>query len=197
MFLSTFSSPLNEHMTQTVIFLDIDGVFNTSRCLLEDYEVDDQSLLFVKELCPDITEYIVPLEKHHIMNLKWIMDQCDASFVISSTWRQQDEYKRFFLEALRSCGVDTNRYLGDTPSLSPIDGRGAEIKHWLDRHPEVGEKFVIIDDDHEHSFRKNGVLKNFVKTVMRSGVSTEEGLSKEKATDVLRMLRSFEGRNVE
>jgi hypothetical protein len=180
-----------------VLFLDVDGVFNTSRCLLENYCEHDQSLLFVKDLCPQIAEFMVPLEKHQITNLKWIMEQFDLHFVISSTWRQRDEYKKFFLTALSTCGIDTSRYLGDTPCLGTDEGRGAEVKQWLEANPHVGKKFVILDDEHEYSFKKHGLQSHVVKTFLRSGIHHEEGLSKIKAEKVVDLLEKLEVRNVE
>ena len=174
-----------------VLFLDIDGVFSTSRCLLEDYDEDDPSLLFVRDLCPDVKEFIVPLEKSYILNLKWILDAQPVHFVISSTWRQCDNYKNFFLAALRECGIDTSRYIGDTPTLSAVEGRGAEIRQWLSENSHVGEHFVIIDDDHEVSFKHHGLDKHWVQTIMRSDNPTEEGFSPQQAQLVMTKLHSF------
>ena len=55
---------------QAVLFLDVDGVLTTERCLLEEYDEDDESLYFVHKLCPDVTSFIPPLEKSRIAILK-------------------------------------------------------------------------------------------------------------------------------
>lgn len=180
-----------------ILFLDIDGVFNTSRCLLENYSENDQTLLFVKDLCPHISEFMVPLEKHHITNLKWIMEQFDVCFVISSTWRQREEYKTFFLAALSACEIDISRYVGDTPCLSLHQGRGAEVKGWLDVNPNVEKRFVILDDEHEYSFKKHGLGPHLVKTLLRSGVYHDEGLSKSKAEKVIELFTQLGVRRID
>ena len=55
---------------RAVLFLDVDGVLTTERCLLEEYEEDDESLYFAHKLCPDVKSFIPPLEKSRIAILK-------------------------------------------------------------------------------------------------------------------------------
>ena len=46
-----------------VFFLDVDGVLNSSRCITYDFEEGDPTLLFVSDVFPSSTEFMVPLEK--------------------------------------------------------------------------------------------------------------------------------------
>ena len=57
-----------------IIFLDVDGVLNGSRSILEEYEESDPTLYFARNIYPPATEFITPLEKSMIANLKWLID---------------------------------------------------------------------------------------------------------------------------
>jgi hypothetical protein len=180
-------------MEYFLIFLDVDGVLNTKREILEEYDDNEASPhYFSEKLCPDISHHITPLCKRFIDNLRWMIEQLpNTKIVLSSTWRQDDEYKRFLLAAFRSSGIETTCVvLGDTPTLSCLDGRGAEIRTWLLLNAEYGQKFVIIDDDHEISFGKHDLSDRFVKTILYDPKdSSKEGLSREAAELAVSILR--------
>ena len=165
--------------TNCIIFLDIDGVLTMSRCLLEDYVENDSSLYFVEELCPHLSDYIVPLEISRIENLKWILQQIpNCRIVLSSTWREQASYKDFVLTAMKKSNINIDEvYVGDTPSLgSHNGGRGMEIKEWLLCNPSYSEnsKFVIIDDDHKDNFIMCDLLPNLFETIMKDNDDNRE-----------------------
>ena len=104
-----------------VIFLDIDGVLNDGIRIME-------------------TDSDFP-SKEHLDCLKAIVDATDAKIVLSSTWRLFPSSKNIVKNCLRNIGSDIYDITKELPK-----GRGAEIKEWLSRHPEVNQ-FVILDDD--------------------------------------------------
>jgi hypothetical protein len=77
---------------------------------------------------------------------------------------------------LQQKGID---FVDTTPlEINITMSRGAEIKIWLDEHPEV-EKFVILDDD---DLRIEEYLPYHVKTTFKYG------LTREKAVEAIKIL---------
>jgi hypothetical protein len=169
-----------------VIFLDVDGVLTASRCLLEDYEQDDEALLFSQNLLPNRTEHLVPLEISMIQNLKYLIEQTEAKVVLSSTWRESEVMKEYLLKALESQGIPPETVIGETPCLSCLEGRGAEIRLWLSEHH--CEHFVILDDDHFLSFQSHALDHRLVQTRIRAADRTEEGLTRERCERAISLL---------
>lgn len=111
-----------------VLFLDIDGVLNSTKT------------------CVATGGY--PMELHHRSGFDWMAIKllqrlCDSSglqIVLSSAWRLHHHYDEV-------AGAFDLPIIGATLSSSP-DGhqRGFEIRDWLARHPEV-TAYAIIDDD--------------------------------------------------
>lgn len=120
-----------------VIFLDIDGVLNTSGCnisrdmfhIVNDIKVSPGRLL----------------SSSRIKNLNDITDSTNADIVISSTWRTDEDC----IDVLKASGV-TGNIIGRTPKIN-LKGivRGNEIHVWmLDNVPYEHEfMYVILDDD--------------------------------------------------
>lgn len=68
-------------------------------------------------------------------------------------------------------------------------GRGAEVRAWLNEHPEV-RHFVVIDDGHVESFERALPPGHFVQTLLFcAGDPDEEGLTAEKAAECVRILK--------
>lgn len=140
-----------------VLFLDIDGVLNSTTWLAIRRECgthDDEPHPQVSRLDPTAVKL-----------LNEIIERTGAKIVVSSTWRM------FGLESvnevLREAGA-TVQAIDVTPDFGPlihpeiIDAitagesmqkilaiaavRGREIQDWLDRHPEASE-VAIVDDD--------------------------------------------------
>lgn len=133
-----------------VLFLDIDGVLNSTQTFLErmgDYERQD---------------YPQPIL---VERLNKIIDETDAEIVISSCWRihGKEELQKIFTE----CGIK-KKILDFTPKLFNSK-RGIEILSWL-INTDYGKKtdnIAILDDDSDM-----GVLSNFlIKTDRRFGLS--------------------------
>jgi hypothetical protein len=88
------------------------------------------------------------------------------------------------------CQLDVDTVvLGDTPVRGYLQGgRGAEVRAWLAHHPEYNRCYVIVDDDHEDSFRRHGLSDRLVVT------SLEEGLDDAATDEVLKVIqRQLEG----
>lgn len=118
-----------------VIFLDIDGVLNST----ETQPVEERGLMY-------------SIHRPLVLRLNRIVEATGAKIVLSSTWRLADDWHKTMLEA----GI-ADVFLGRTISLqkerfeSGITGaefmeRGKEIQEWLDGHPDV-DRYCILDDD--------------------------------------------------
>lgn len=128
-----------------VIFLDLDGVLNSAKYLL-DHEY-----------------YGVAIDPIRMCLLKQIIDATDAKIVLSTSWREHWEKD---VAKCDSTGVLINsifstyglQIFDKTPELH--ERRETEIKSWLDAHPEV-KSFVVLDDSLLSADYLNG---HFIKT---------------------------------
>lgn len=105
-----------------LIFLDIDGVLNTS-------ETKQRHRGFIG-MQPDL-----------VQRFNELVRSTDAGVILSSTWRIDPNWEK----TMRSCGL-TCKFLGRTDRL-PSGIRGEEIQEWLDKYTEPVEAYAIIDDD--------------------------------------------------
>ena len=84
-----------------------------------------------------------------------LVEATGSQIVLSTFWRHFEEYIRY---VLYRHGVPATTVIGRTPGVSEASSlsadaadasnyanRAAEIRAWLDEHPEV-ERFVVIDD---------------------------------------------------
>jgi len=128
-----------------VIFLDFDGVLNSTKYLLNS------------------EAYGVAIDPSRMVLLKQIVDAANAKIVLSTSWREHWEKD---LAKCGSTGILINRIFSThglqifdkTPELHTR--RETEIKSWLDRHPEV-KGFVVLDDRILSADYLNG---HFIKT---------------------------------
>jgi hypothetical protein len=133
-----------------VIFLDIDDVINTE----EKYgNVDIEKAQREHNKDPIYRQFYINsarLALESVYNhwnpesIKVLQDICNGTnvkIVISSYWRISYTYEelKFFFRI-----YDLDKYIVGFTSQSYGD-RGMEIKHYLDKHPNV-KKFVILDD---------------------------------------------------
>jgi len=108
-----------------VLFLDIDGVLNSTRT------------------CVAFGGY--PMELHHleafdqaaIALIKRLCETADVKIILSSAWRLHHP----FADVGKALALPI---VGRTPSLA--GPRGMEINAWLTSHPEATE-YAIVDDD--------------------------------------------------
>ena len=113
-----------------IIFLDFDGVLNSAKYLRGR------------------EEYGVVIDPARMVLLKQIADATGAKIVLSTSWREHWSKNQ---TECNGTGVLINnifsnfglQILDKTPMLRTA--REAEIKSWLDDHPEV-ENFVVLDD---------------------------------------------------
>ena len=159
-----------------IIFLDIDGVLNSSQSAAYWYRLYKRGLNPI----PGAFMRVCPIA---YSNLLTILEKCpDVRIVLSSTWRIHEDYK----EKLRDADVDPD-VLGKIIDRTPIhlsSGRGNEINQWLENHPEVDD-FIIIDDD-SFDMQPYKEDKRFINT------STALGLT---YFEVERIIKYFNGDN--
>lgn len=113
-----------------VVFLDVDGVLN-----------NDETSTRTKQGAEFVDDFLIE-------RLKRLIDETDASVVMSSSWRYghncdvhgDDFYE--LIEKLEAFGIYIEDY---TPELH-TDDKAVEIDEYLGEHPEI-ERFVILDDD--------------------------------------------------
>ena len=127
-----------------IIFLDIDGVLNSSDNWVhpDDREGDPNSLYW----------NLYDLDPERIKILNTIIQQTEAKIVISSAWRWAHSLESID-KMLKTRGL-VGDIIGETPMLTSIMlDRGDEIKMWLDNNEDV-DSFVIIDDIDFEGFSK-------------------------------------------
>ena len=128
-----------------VIFLDVDGVFNSYK---------------------DRFSYILETD-YHLKLLKGLVELTGAKLVLSSSWRLGERIDDTLATRLNEFNMET---IGSTPYL--IDGcRGDEIREWMNTCKEEIESFVILDDESDMAeFTKT----NLVKTNAEVGLQEED-----------------------
>lgn len=142
-----------------VIFLDIDGVLNSTRSIAG----------------------IGPSNPHHVTELghgNWdpvavgllrrLVEETGAKIVISSTWRLGKE-PGFFVKAFEAHGWQDAPVIGCTTWGRHESGRrGYEIANWLEGHDV--DAYVIFDDDAD---MLDGQMKRLVQTSFNYGLCFE------------------------
>lgn len=102
--------------TETVIFLDIDGVLTSARCN-GFHDFDLWAVTFIR----------------------WACAKGNAKIVISSTWRSNKDAQAVFTKTF-------GEYLHNDWKTCYKGQRQDEIDDWLSKHPEVSNFIVIDDD---------------------------------------------------
>lgn len=167
-----------------VIFLDVDGVLNSSRTLYEDISLEDDL----------------------ISNLKELVDKTGAKIILSSSWRLSTEAIATLMDKLdkfglaisgMTCdGVDldwlekyefdtTKKYLDtkfdydENKQIKITHDRGAEIFKWLHDHDDCA--YVILDDEIED-------IKPYFNELVIVKTSYKTGLTKEDVKKAIQIL---------
>jgi hypothetical protein len=158
-----------------VLFLDIDGVLNSSNWFKMAYEMRKSSRKrYEKQLVADYenARWDLDIGPEFVNHLKRIMTKVpELNIVVSSTWRLHyslDDLKKRLSELL---GISPDRIVGKTPRL--FEHRGQEIQKWLD--DRVVEKFAILDDDSD----MDHLMDHLFQT------RNEDGLTREIADQVI------------
>lgn len=123
-----------------VIFLDIDGVFNSQEWYTERMDVGRSYDYPLDEFSPEL-----------VRNFNEVIEKTKAKIVVSSTWRigrSLPELRDLF----RFVGIK-GEVIGKTSSNEFRGGRenfvrGMEIKQWIDEQREEVD-YIIIDDDND------------------------------------------------
>ena len=146
-----------------VIFLDIDGVLNTSKTFIERKKHWEKTGIWTIEIDEFRVEY-----------LKQIIDETGAKVVLSSTWKKDFENVDGKIIPIHEKGEGLlnilNKYNIELYDILKKYSLPREdlITIWLNEHPNV-ESFVIIDD--ETTNLKRFVGKELIKTsILEDGV---------------------------
>jgi hypothetical protein len=147
-----------------VIFLDIDGVMNST----------DEMLELLKQKPKNRSDVTLPSDAKCSL-LKQLVDDTGAEIVLSSSWRLSLNAIQDVIDAFRPYGLTlsgfTCQYVAKSKfkgtkyyKIEPryyhvgydptepnnesvyIEDRGAEIAYWLLKHPDV-KNFIILDDE--------------------------------------------------
>ena len=174
-----------------IIFLDIDGVMNSTEEMIALYNQHGSS---IDNTLPSPTKCKL---------LKQLVEETGAKVVLSSSWRLSlnaiqkliDLFEPYNLilsgftcHEVESKKFKNSPYEGIKPRYQHtignfgtyIEDRGAEIAAWLLDHPKVSN-FVILDD--EDSDIKAWFPNNLVKTDIQVGLTLDDCL---KATEILK-----------
>jgi len=118
-------------MRSRICFLDYDGVVNTP--------------MWNEEGTHCSYNHNGHGKVNNFQAVQWLSEACQKfgyDIVVTSTWRIWDNYK----ECLTHGGLrDGIEILGKTDRLRGVC-RGAEIKKYIDEHPEI-QYYVIVDDE--------------------------------------------------
>lgn len=117
-----------------ILFLDYDGVVNT---LIWEFDSKKN-----KHIC----RYKGPSdnEVNNYQAVQWISELCqkyNIDIVVTSSWRMSHNYKECLINGGLREGINI---IGRTDSA---ENRESEIMQYLAENPEIGDQFIIIDDD--------------------------------------------------
>lgn len=175
-------------MPISVVFLDIDGVLNSNRELLEldknepSREDVEFSKYFHANYCKlsaveSILLDIRSLSPTCMGHLNRLIKDSNSVVVVTSTWRYG--YSILGLQKL----LEYRGFNGNVVDITPVTfsgsekPRGLEIHEWLEAHSEVN-RFVILDDDTDLSPH----LNHFVHVNKKLGLTD---LDVERANEIL------------
>lgn len=120
-----------------IIFLDVDGVLNSSAYLKSLGRPSERKTDFVS----------AQLSDYHLGNLSKIYHTCNAQIVLSSTWRTADSVEYNLCETLAAALRKYDmKIMSKTPVLT--QNRPLEIWTWLNNRVDRNTiRFVSLDDD--------------------------------------------------
>lgn len=153
-----------------IIFLDIDGVLNTTN-----------TFRLRKEEYKKTGKYRLAIDEYRVGYLKRIIDECDAKIVLTSAWRRDfikkgdkiipvEENAQKLQELFLKYGIE----IYDIVSVDSADKkREQQIKEWLEKRDDI-ENYIIIDDE---LCAYKDLADRVIKTkFMNSNVLDENGL---------------------
>lgn len=142
-----------------ILFLDFDGVLNTTRYRRE-HPIPKGISFFERA--------VYRIDPIAVARVNKILDATGAKVVVSSTWRMGLRTEQLS-KLLVAGGLVEGKVIGKTPSL-PGDHRGSEILRWLDGNPDW-QRYVVLDDD---AFDMDGVRDHFLHVNPIHGLTDED-----------------------
>lgn len=156
-----------------LIFLDIDGVLNSTAWLIrEGREMAEAARRDAGFRTAWLAEADHALDPEAVHNLQRLVDVTSARIVVSSTWRKHHSvnnlermlHRRGLKERILGCTPHINKGYGDP---SGERGRGREIAAYCELISDDIEGIVILDDDGDM-----GMLRKYlVKTSNLNGLT--------------------------
>ncbi len=166
----SFSVDNTPDTTMKIIFLDIDGVLNSTVYVnSEPYRIETAGMSDAQVMLIAHHTHLDPLA---IQILNDLVERSGAEVVLSSTWRVKysvDEMNQMLKDrgATFTISASTPVLFGKLSARIP---RGKEIAHYLKMLEKQPESFVIIDDHDDMLHLKT----NLVKTNMKFGLTKED-----------------------
>lgn len=141
-----------------IIFLDIDGVLNTSNYGVQAHAMWKRTNGWFKSR----DEFGAKFDPMAVDCLEYIVHRTNAKIVISSTWRKSGLHVMKNMFKVR--GIDAD-IIGVTPVLNTM--RGEEIEQWLHENDYV-TNYVILDNNTD--FTEEQKKNHFVCTHGKHGL---------------------------
>ncbi len=132
-----------------VLFLDVDGVLNSSDWFYKTKEARVAAAKLNRddsEIQKMYDHKLTQLDHDAVALLNTIVEQTGCSIVLSSTWRKFMELHTFKKMMTEKGFKYSDVILDITQDFVCSGSRGWEIHDWLNYHPHV-ESFCILDDD--------------------------------------------------
>ncbi|KFZ25814.1 MAG: hypothetical protein KQ78_01770 [Candidatus Izimaplasma bacterium HR2] len=126
-----------------ILFLDFDGVLNTSIRLCEA-EMLRIKLRSQNVSLSQIQNFALDIDPKLVENLNKVIKETGCKVVISSSWRMFG--LKFCIDIL-----ELKNFKGEVIDQTPYEfnelmTRGEEIQFWLDNHSNI-ESFAVVDDE--------------------------------------------------
>lgn len=158
-----------------ILFLDIDGVLNTQKYLKEVWDKKKRDHVDLDDLDSLANHKMLDIDMNKLKLLKEIVDECDLSVVITSSWKRLTVYplveKRLIELGIPVVGV----------TIDNMDNRGKGIKNYIKKYNI--EEYIVLDDDIFYDYDEE-ILKRLVKTSFY-----EDGLDEEKKEEAIRLIK--------
>ena len=138
-----------------VIFLDVDGVLNDSKCNAR------------------VCSSLIGIRDRLVKNLAAIVEATDAVIVLTSSWKSEWHRNTFARDQ-----PDMGKYLQNKLAKQHLyildktkddgDNRGEGIQRWLANHPSV-TNWIVLDDDIFPDYYAQGIIPHLIHTSFRNG----------------------------
>lgn len=161
-----------------IIFLDVDGVLNSSAYFEQNKNKKGHN---------DLRDF-------HLQMLAKIYHTCNAKIVLSSSWRELDVEDdihvywvyEYLVDTLAKYGIEI---IDKTPCID--NNRPLEIKTWIDQREDKNEiKFISLDDDFSRErYEEYGIGDCLIKTEFYCKEISEGGLQQRHVDEAIRKLR--------